>query len=237
MRSLLQPKSKTQAGQSMVELALIGPLLILMLLGVFEVGYVLRGYLVLVNANREAARFTARGRFVNFDPPTGGVNYQLIVSHTLTSLAGQIDFRLDGPEPNGTILVSHYYIDTGFSCDPPTPCNCSDMTALNTPDERIRYPGNTVTYTYKYSNSVDLITHFPWDETKEELRLENEIFNCTAINQDPTIPPSVNSVIIVEMLYRQDQLLGAPLISQIFPDPVPLYASTTMRISADARSK
>lgn len=230
-----------QGGQSLVEMALIAPILILMLLGVFEVGYALRGYLVLVNANREAARFAARGRFVNFNPPDGvSIGYENVISHTMSSLSGQIDYELEGADPNGTVIISHYFIDTGFPCDPPTPCNCSALTptSVNQADDNIKYPGNVVTYTkiFPESNPLGVVTHFAPDATKEKFRMENELFNCSLVNQDPSANPSVNSVIIVEMFYWQDQLLGAPVIAQLFPNPVPLYASTVMRISTDTRS-
>jgi hypothetical protein len=52
-------------GQSLVETAIITPLLLVMLLGVFEVGSAIRAYIVLLNANREAARFLARGLYTD----------------------------------------------------------------------------------------------------------------------------------------------------------------------------
>ncbi len=45
-------KATAGPGQSLVEIAITAPLLIFLLLGVFEVGWALRGYLVLVNVNR-----------------------------------------------------------------------------------------------------------------------------------------------------------------------------------------
>ena len=45
---------RRQGGQSVVELALTFPILLLFFVGLVEVGLVLRSYMVLVNANREA---------------------------------------------------------------------------------------------------------------------------------------------------------------------------------------
>ncbi|MFQ5614124.1 MAG: TadE/TadG family type IV pilus assembly protein [Anaerolineae bacterium] len=242
-----------QHGQSLVEMALIAPLLLLMLLGVFEVGYALRGYLVLVNANREAARFASRGRFVDFNPPDGvSIGYENVVTHTLTSLACEIDFRLDtGPTsgcsqyasnpagPNATIIISHYFIDTGYPCDPAglPACNCSGGSTYPN-DDTLLHPGNTPTYTaiFPISNPLGVSTHFDATSTRDRFRIENDIFNCNLLTKDPNAVPSINSIIIVETWYEQRQLLGAPIISQLFPNPVPLYASTVMRITADTRS-
>ena len=52
-----------ERGQSLIEIAIILPILLLLLLGVAEVGMGLRNYLVVVNANREGARYAAHGRF------------------------------------------------------------------------------------------------------------------------------------------------------------------------------
>lgn len=57
---------KNQKGQSLVEMALITPILLILFIGVFEVGWVLRGFIVLSNANREATRFAAKGTYLNF---------------------------------------------------------------------------------------------------------------------------------------------------------------------------
>ena len=53
-------------GQSLVEMAIITPLLIFFMLGIFEVGWALRNYLVLVNVNREITRFAVRPGYLNF---------------------------------------------------------------------------------------------------------------------------------------------------------------------------
>lgn len=73
-------------GQALVETALIVPILILMLLGVMEVGWALRNYLLLANANREAARFAARPGYLDMNNPWP------VYTHTLDSLSGQVPF-------------------------------------------------------------------------------------------------------------------------------------------------
>jgi Flp pilus assembly protein TadG len=50
------PPRRRERGQSLVETALILPILLLMFIGVLEVGWALRGYLTLLNASREALR-------------------------------------------------------------------------------------------------------------------------------------------------------------------------------------
>ncbi|MBO8137542.1 MAG: pilus assembly protein [Desulfotomaculum sp.] len=53
---------KNQKGQSMVEFALLLPLIIILLFGILEFGRVFHSYLVITSAAREGARIGAVGR-------------------------------------------------------------------------------------------------------------------------------------------------------------------------------
>lgn len=86
-----------QKGQSLVEMALITPLLLVMLLGLFEAGYQIRTYLVLVNANREAARFLSK---------EGVYTPEQTYEHFSDSLSRQIPFT-------GTMLIHLYDLAMG----------------------------------------------------------------------------------------------------------------------------
>ena len=54
---------RAKRGQGLVEFAIMLPILLLLLIGLAELGFALRNYLVVVNADREGCRFAARGRF------------------------------------------------------------------------------------------------------------------------------------------------------------------------------
>lgn len=54
-------KLKNEKGQSMVEFAIIFPILILILVGIIEFGFMFSGYLTLTNASRETARSISLG--------------------------------------------------------------------------------------------------------------------------------------------------------------------------------
>ena len=56
----IEPLHRRPRGQSVVELAIAFPILLMLFVGLMEVGLILHSYLVLVNANREAARYAAR---------------------------------------------------------------------------------------------------------------------------------------------------------------------------------
>ncbi len=105
-----------QKGQSLVEMALATPILLIMFIGVFEVGWALRGYLVLANANRESARFAIKNATLDYsikDPAT--VGYNTVFTHTMSSLANQLPLEFIN-NPNSTIIMTHFVADTGIPC-------------------------------------------------------------------------------------------------------------------------
>jgi Flp pilus assembly protein TadG len=119
-----------QQGQGLVEMAIITPILIFILIGVFEVGWALRGYLVLINANREAARFAVRQDYLNF--AGDNIGYEKVWTHTLESISGQIDYN----ENTGAMIVS--YINVVAPCTMPF----TVTTPLDVPTTRDTRHGN-----------------------------------------------------------------------------------------------
>ena len=112
-----------EKGQSLVEMAFITPLLLLLFIGVIEVGWAIRGYIVLVNADREATRFAARGQYLDFrQTELENIGYDYVAAHTLDAISQQLDYDVASGDPNGTLIISHYLVDTGQPCEDP-PCN------------------------------------------------------------------------------------------------------------------
>lgn len=153
-RSLSGSRQNDQSGQSLVEFAIIVPILLLMLLGVFEVGWALRGYLTLVNVNREATRFSARGLYLDFDEKTdpAKVGYDQVISHTIDSLSGQLEMDITGANPNGTEFISYYNVVPGdFNCLGDASCtnfDCSRFAYENRNDANF-VPGDNL-HTVEY---------------------------------------------------------------------------------------
>jgi hypothetical protein len=112
-------RKEKERGQSLIEIAIILPILLLLLLGVAEVGIGLRNYLVVVNANREGARFAANGRFdddatmeILLDAggtiPFGGYGVPFLRTTLTPDPASPADL-LDVNEmpPNAGIIITH----------------------------------------------------------------------------------------------------------------------------------
>lgn len=235
----------TPRGQGLVETAVIAPIIIFMMIGAFEVGWALRSYLVLVNVNREIARFAVRPNYLDFsikDPLT--VGYDDILTHTYTTMSGQLPLDF---QTNSNLMISHVVIDTAYPCDPDediADCDCDEFVNPDSNyneaqayiyDDLVLHPESPgfeyYSYGYPLSGTMTMLNY----PTEVEARIhENNSFNCELLKKGGL--PSANNYIITEITFRQPQLFGFPLISNPLTDPVNLYTRTTMRLIKGARS-
>ena len=226
----------SKKGQSLVEMAIITPILLIMFIGVIEVGWAVRNFVVVQNATREAARFAARGPYLDFSEidPTQ-IGYPSVVTHELDSIARQLPLDVNSDSPTGTIIVSHVQVDTG-KCELEGSDACvEDLDQCPTDDDLILTP-NTPGYGHFQATYGQTQTHTSrvnLDGLAEEMRLENEAFNCRLAQRSTGQEPSVNSVIVVETFYGHQLLVGTPFLSPFLADEnglIWLYTQTTMRI-------
>lgn len=209
-------------GQALVETAIIAPILIFLLIGVFEVGWALRSYLVMINANREAARFAVRPDYVQYDSPNP--NFMPIINHLETALSDQIPFFKQG----GVAIISRIKVDTLRVCDPlDLPCDCQQaITNPISPTIAIN-PNDVATYTFTYPLTATEVTRLDYEQLTQDAIIFNRNHNCELMNKGAV--PVIDDTIYVEMFYKQPQLFGFPLISNPFTDPVPMYAHSAFR--------
>jgi hypothetical protein len=221
-------EKKGSRGQSLIEMAFIAPLLLLMFIGVLEVGWALRSQVVLQNATREAARFAARGRYLDFSKTDiQRIGYPYVVQHELDSIAGQIPLSVVPDNANSTIIISHVLVDTG---------RCGGGTS----DDLVLSPLTPGYGHFMATFGVPQASRVDFNALVQQMREENERFNCDLQARNPDAIPSVNSVIIVESFFPHQLLVNIPLVSHLIADQngvVWLYARTVMRITADARGQ
>jgi len=248
--------STSDKGQSLVEMAIIAPILIIMFIGVFEVGWAIRGFLVLANTNRETVRYSVKTGVLDFsikDPAT--VGFDVVLSHTINSLADQLPLEFDVGNANNTVIMSHFVIDTGFPCveyqggrpkldvdegsyvfDDDCDCNESDPDAAQwfTNDDLIAHPGDPMYPHYGQTYGISRTTRLgdgDYSVLAKELTLENNQYNCNVLKNGGSVASlSSNNLMIAEAFYDQSQLMGVPFISNRLTDPIPLYTHTAMRI-------
>lgn len=266
MKKLLRRmKPNLEKGQSLVEMAITAPILIFMLLGVFEVGWALRGYLVLTNVNREITRFAVRQGYLNYSlknnnpytdplPAAVTIGYDEVVSYTYTTLSDQLPLNFSTGQTNtltSTLIVSHIVVDTAMPCVNMATCTCNEFmnpanpnfylngTNVLTYDDLILYPtlrGYENFYAQKFPPTSNKATQLNYATEAAKLARQNNRFNCELLRKSGGTLPASNNVIITEIHYNQPQLFGFPVISNPFTDPVPMYAHTAMRIIVSSRS-
>ena len=73
---------RCERGQSLVELALVLPFMLLILFGIVDLGRVFNAYIVITNASREGALYGS------FHPPKDAVAVELIKDRVLTEASG-----------------------------------------------------------------------------------------------------------------------------------------------------
>lgn len=209
--------SRTQRGQSMVELVIVLPMLLILMVVIAEAGFLLRNYLLIANANREAARFAARGRYSD-----QRIGERAVSAGGIVRLYGsEVPYlRTHGTEPNTGIIVTHIPIDT--SGDPLTRTVWVSG-VVGSPDGTLR------------------AVHPPPapDQLAPDSRIDLQAINdrhrpmTQQINQiraDAGYEMLEDRIIVVELLFAHDPLM----LTQLVPiaDLVPLYAQTTVRVTA-----
>lgn len=200
IRSLLKRRRR---GQSLVEFTILLPVLLMMMSGLIEFGFLLNTYLDIIDAAREAARFGA-----NDDPtvgvPTDPYPSQINFWHrawlnSRSSLFTASDARInwvptdptDCTSVGGDIVVSAFSV-LGAAVDKRWPAGYGDNGASNC--------GN---YFSKLTTA-----------------------QVDALLSGASIPNS--GFIMVEIYYEYNMILGLPWISAFVPDPIVLYAYTIM---------
>lgn len=192
---------KKSIGQSLVEFAVLLPILMIMLSGVVEFGFILNYYLDLIDAAREAARFSANDdpvRLLNGDPtdlnPLFYSNAQDLAKWALKTAT---DARINWEPPfddcdliYGDIVVSTFSILDG---------------AID-----VRFP------TAYGDSGVSLCSHYFSSFTSAQV---NALLDTSAPNA---------GIVLVEIYFEYEQVLGLPWIRAVLPEPLVLHAYSFM---------
>jgi len=178
-----------ESGQSLAELALVMPLLLMILVAMVEVGWAMRSHLIVTTASREAARFAARRVF---DYP----EIEEVAEVALLSL----NPVFEGADANTTIIITKVQIDAEgiWSIDGGQPYVKGDLPVETTME----------------------------DAAYDQIGADNELFN----NTHPGID-SENNVVVVEVFYDHDLLLGSRIVGDwVGLGPLRLYSRSISRI-------
>jgi hypothetical protein len=205
-------KPRTERGQGMLELAVILPVLLILLMGLVEIGYALRDYLVVVNACREGCRFAARGRFSDQDVGARVVSAGGIVSLGTPSTDVPL-LRTHGTEENTGIIVHHILMDSAGAVPTYTtyvsgvlPSGGSGLTPILAGDTRI-----------SLTQVID--RHGPATQS------------INATREEAGYERMPNHIVVVEVFFMHHPLWDNPFVP--LPDPWMMRAHTEMRVVTD----
>jgi len=207
-------KQRTERGQGLLEMAVILPVLLILMIGVVEIGYALRDYLIVVNANREGCRFAARGRFGDDRAGDRAVSAGGVVLRG--NPAVEVPFlRTHGTEPNTGIIITHIPMSS-----------TGDVPAYTTWVSGVIPSEAGGVQPIMAENSL-ITTTLP--EIVERHRDSTQDIN--AMRQAAMYEPMDNHIVIVEVFFMHHPLWNNPLLP--LPDPWMMHAQTEMRVTTD----
>jgi hypothetical protein len=96
----MRRRTEGESGQSLAELALVMPLLLMILVAMVEVGWAMRAHLIVSTASREAARFAAR-RVFDYDEIEEVAEVALLALNPV----------YEGADANTTVIITKVQID------------------------------------------------------------------------------------------------------------------------------
>jgi hypothetical protein len=207
-------------GQSLVEIAIAFPVLIMMLAGLVEFGFMLNYYLSLLDSTREAAR-----TFSNFTPFEDG--YTLSPRDCTCSVAScpneEAGDRVDADCDKNTF----YQGTAGMVLD-----NLQPRSAMDTSRRIILNSASDDVVVSVFSVASSSVTRFPaggeyrWFNNQPSRLSNAEIADRLIANAPDT------GILLVEVFFDYHQVLALPWLAPFLPDPVLLHAYTMMPLAA-----
>lgn len=202
-------------GQSTLELAVTLPVLIMLMVLVAESGFLLRNYLLISTANREAARLAARGRYDDQRVGERAIAAGGIVTRGGTEVAY---LRTYGTDPNTGLIVTHLPMDTSGSVVSVTTWISG---VIGSPSGSLR--------AVQPAGPSGLSPDSRVDRADIEARHGATTQSVNNLRQGAQFEPTENHIVVVETFFVHDPLM----LTSLFPvqATVPVYAQTTVRVT------
>ena len=214
-----------ERGQSMVEMALAFPILLLILAGTLEVGKYFNDYLTILDATREAARYAADGDIILALEPS--LNCDDNFYHQAACLALQNIYGISFNEQTDDIVVSAMSIDATGQVVARYPRACSDPAPPS--------------YLPNYCDAMVTSSEQGWSYCSHIIgggcHASASLFSTDAVEamlaNSPDSPPT--GLVIVEIYRVHHQFLGLiPPGMAFLPQEVVMHAYTMMPLPSAA---
>lgn len=203
MRKLRLLRSK-ERGQNFVEIALTLPILIALLAGMMEIGFLVHSVSTVATAAREGARFGARGMYI--DPVE-------IASVTQIAMELSLDVRMDLPDANTRIIVTHVDIEPDGSYHYQHSEEIGDLAVSSKVCFAEPCGEDTI--------DVDAIAEENIEFNDDEERCNEIDYGCR------------NDLVIVEVFYAHELKMGLMLenfLKYVMPSPMIIEQHSIMRV-------
>lgn len=187
-------------GQSFTEITIVLPILLLVFTGMVELAWWVRSYVTVATAAREGARYGSRGLHL----PTSD-----IADVARVALESSLDIAFTGPDRNASILVT----EIDFEPDGSYIINDSHQLGELEVDSAVCLDSSCS------AGQLDLAA----------FRDGNVFFNGSPVmcRDDDGCR---NDVVVVEVFFRHDPLLGTIFTEAFMPSGIPVDSRSVMRI-------
>lgn len=220
-----------QNGQSFVELALILPVLLMLIAGLVEVGFYFYSYMTALELTREAARFASKRDPFTLDAPGSGLpagacsdsdlHFYFDTACIILDPGFNPGMPLDTNRDDVTISVFTVSGNTSsdierwphYSSNPPVPADPGNDGVWSLSSVSDTWGGNE-SWTKDCDGNVVQTEPFL---TKDEI---DDMFQAGA--------PEERGLVMVELWYCYEQVLGLPVLSDFIPDPIRMHVYTIM---------
>lgn len=200
-----KPRRRKTLGQSLVEFTIMLPVVLIILSGLIEFGFMLNTYLDLIDAAREAARFAAN------DDPTIGMPTDNYLTQTNFWHRAWMNAR-------GSLATAS---DGRINWAPTDPTDCSSVngdivvSAFSVLHDTVdkRWPNAAPYIPEGASNCGNYQSKFDYEPAPAA---NSVIYGNPGLNN--------SGAVLIEIYYEYDMLLGLPWITAFVPDPIVLYA-------------
>ncbi len=190
-----------ERGQNFVEIALTLPLLIVLLLGMMEVGFLVHSVSTVATAAREGARFGARGMHIPLDE---------IADVTKIAMELSLNVDIDSPDANIRIIV------TSVDIDPDGSYALQDTYVLGDLDV-----ASEVCFDDPCgAGTIDV----------DAIAAENAIFSSDAERCNEVTYGCRNDLVIVEVFYAHELKMASPFVDFFVELPVIIDQQSIMRV-------
>jgi len=210
-------RARSERGQSLVELALFLPVLLIILVGVFEMGFFINHYINMIDATREAARYAA-----DLDPVA---NYRPEYNHNSASYNAGFVYYCEDPDggpPGGGPLEGTTEFYTVVACyaeqsmpEQFNPSNGYDDIVISA----FTVENGAVVYRWPYDAAEMGFSYLGHQVSRFSNAELSDLVSGYAPRQ---------GFVLVEIFWQHRQALALPVFTFFVPERIPIHVYTLM---------